>query len=168
MMSLQLGAPLFILAALLQATVLPYLRVFGGQPDLIVVLVLAWSLLDRDQEGMAWAFVGGLFLDLLSGTPLGVSSMALVPIAFVVGLTEAQVYRTSVGLPILLTIGGALAYHFLYLLLLRFFGGVVLPWTAAIGYVTLPSVVFDVILIVPALRLLDGWYRRLHPRQVRI
>ena len=44
-MSLQVGIPLFAVAALLQATVLPHLRVFGGQPDLIVILVLAWAIL---------------------------------------------------------------------------------------------------------------------------
>jgi rod shape-determining protein MreD len=100
--SLQVGIPLFVIAALLQATVLPHLRVFGGQPDLIVILALAWASLDDDQEGMAWAFVGGFFLDLLSGVPLGVSSLVLVPIAYFVGLAEAQLYRNNL---LLLTVG---------------------------------------------------------------
>jgi rod shape-determining protein MreD len=166
--SLQLGIPIFILAALVQATVLSHVRVYGGQPDLIVIIVLAWAILDRDQEGMVWAFVGGLFLDLLSGTPLGISSLALVPVAFLVGLTEAQVYRENVGLPLLMASGGALAYHILYLLLLRFFADMSVPWSEALVYVTLPSIVFDVILVIPAVRILGRWYKRLHPRQVRI
>src|SRR5688500_13003948 len=129
MSSLQIGIPLFILASLLQATVLSHLRVYGGQPDLIVIIVLAWAILDRDQEGMVWAFVGGLFLDLLSGAPLGISSLAMVPVAFLVGLTEAQVYRESVGLPLLMASAGAFVYHIVYLLLLRFFGGMAVPWS---------------------------------------
>jgi rod shape-determining protein MreD len=168
MSSLQIGIPLFILASLVQATVLSHLRVYGGQPDLIVIVVLAWAILDRDQEGMVWAFVGGLFLDLLSGAPLGISSLAMVPVAFLVGLTEAQVYRENVGLPLLMGLVGALAYHIFYLLLLRFFGGMIVPWSEALVYVTLPSVVFDVILVIPAMRLLSRWYTKLHPRQVRI
>lgn len=168
MMSLQLGVPLFFAAALLQSAVLSHLRIYGGQPDLIVVIVLAWAVLDRDQEGMVWAFVGGFILDLFSGAPLGISALALIPIAYVVGLTEAQVYRNNIGLPILMSVFGALAYHILYLVLLRFFGGVALSWSSALMYVTLPSVLFDLILIVPALRLLDRWYVRLHPKQVRI
>jgi rod shape-determining protein MreD len=168
MSSLQIGIPLFILASLLQATVLSHLRVYGGQPDLIVIIVLAWAILDRDQEGMVWAFVGGLFLDLLSGAPLGISSLAMVPVAFLVGLTEAQVYRESVGLPLLMASVGAFAYHIMYLLLLRFFGGMAVPWSEALVYVTLPSVVFDVILVIPAIRVLGRWYTKFHPRQVRI
>ncbi len=167
-MSLYLGIPLFLLAAMLQATIVPHLKVFGGQPDLIVVLVLAWATLDRDSEGMLWAFFGGLFLDLLSGTPLGISSLVLVPIAFAVGLTEAQVYRTNVFLPVLLTAGGALAYHIGYLILMRFLANVALPWSEAVWYVTLPSVLFDIILVIPALVVLGRLYRRLHPSQVKI
>ncbi len=167
-MSLQLGLPLFALAAVVQGAVLSHLRVFGGQPDLIVVLVIAWSILDRDREGIVWAFVGGLFVDLFSGAPLGLSSLALLPISLVVALTEAQVYRTNVILPLALVAAGALAYHAAYLLLLRFFAGVAVPWSEAVGYVTLPSVMFDVLLIIPALRMLDGLYTRLHPRQTTI
>jgi rod shape-determining protein MreD len=167
-MSLHVGIPIFLVSALLQATVLPHLRIFGGQPDLIVVAVLAWSILDRGQEGIIWAFVGGFFLDLLSGAPLGTSSLAMLPISYVASLTEAQIYRTNVILPLLLTAAGAFAYHVLYLVLLRFLVGSRLAWSEALGYVTLPSVAFDVILIVPALRLLGRWHDRLHPRQARI
>jgi len=166
--SLQLGIPLFLVAALLQATVLPYLRFGGGQPDLIVVLVLAWSTLDHDREGVVWAFVGGLCLDLLSGVPLGISSLALVPVAYVVSFTEARVYRASLVLPLLLAAGGAIAYHALYVILLRFLAGFPVVWSTAIWYVALPSVVFDLVLMVPFLRLLGLWYDRLHPRQIKI
>lgn len=167
-MSLHIALLLFLPAAVIQSAVLSHLRVFGGQPDLIVIIVLAWATLDRDIEGMVWAFVGGMFLDLISGTPMGISSLALVPIAFVVGLTEAQVYRNNVFLPIVLTAGGAVAYHIAYLVLMRIFSDTVLPWSEALWYVTLPSVMFDVILVIPALSVLGRLYTRLHPRQVSI
>lgn len=166
-MSLHVGVPLFALAALLQATVAPYFRVLDGQPDLVVILVLAWAILDPGREGMVWAFVGGLFLDLLSGVPLGISSLALLPVAYVVGLTEARVYRANVLWPVLLTAGGALAYHVTYMILLRFLVGFPLVWSVAFRYVTLPSIMFDVVLIVPLLRGLGWLYDRLHPPRVR-
>lgn len=167
-MSLQLGLPLFFIAALLQATVLSKLRVLGGQPDLIVIIVLAWATLDPDREGMAWAFVGGLFIDLFSGTPLGISSLVLIPITYLAGLTETQVYRTNILLPLILVAAGAFSYHVGYLFLLRFLVEEPVAWSEALWYVTLPSVTFDVVLIIPFLRVLRRWYDRLHPRQVTI
>ncbi len=167
-MSLQLGLPLLLTAALLQAAVFPSFRGVGGQPDLVLMLVIAWATLDRGREGMAWAFVGGLLLDLLSGVPLGMSSLLLVPIAYAVGLTEAQVYRTNITLPLLLTLLGALAYHLGSLLLVRILVGSAVDWGYALLNIALPSILFDVILILPALKLLSGWYDRLHPRGVTI
>jgi len=167
-MSLQLGIPLFVVAALLQASLLPHLRVFGGQPDLIVILVIAWSALDAEREGLVWAFVGGLFVDLFSGVPPGISSLALLPVAFIVTLTEANLYRNNLLLTLPLAAAGALMYHVLYLILLRFLADYPVAWASSLTYVTLPSVLFDVILMIPALRLLLNWYDRLHPRQIRL
>jgi rod shape-determining protein MreD len=167
-MSLQLGLPLVFLGALIQGSVLSQLRVFGGQPDLVVLIVLAWSALDAGQEGMVWAFFGGLFLDLLSGIPLGISSLALVPLAFIIGLTEAQVYRTNILLLLVLLGGGALAYHLIYMFLLRFIINYPLSFQTGFFYITLPSILFDLILILPVLRILGHWYDRLHPDQVSI
>ena len=167
-MSLQLGLPLLLSSALIQAIILPRLRMYGGQPDLVVILVLAWAILDHKQEGMMWAFIGGLCLDLLSGTPLGISSLVLVPITYLVSLTEAQVYRTNILLPLLLTGGGTLAYHLGYLLSIRFLVGMSVTWLQVIWYVTLPSLLFDMIIILPILWILRPWYDRLHPQQMRI
>ena len=77
-MSLQIGAPLLILAALLQASVLPTLRISGGQPDLVVIITLAWALLDDGVEAALWAVVGGLALDLFSGAPMGFSTLRAI------------------------------------------------------------------------------------------
>lgn len=167
-MSLQIGIPVFLLLAAIQATILPHLRIFGGQPDLVVIVVMAWSVLDHDIESMVWAVIGGVCLDFLSGTPVGLSSLALLPLAFFVGLTEAQAYRSNIILPLLLSSGGALAYHVIYMILLRFLAGMTIVWAEALWYVTLPSVIFDMILFVPVLRLLAPVYDWLHPSRVKI
>lgn len=163
-MSLQLGIPLFIGAVLLQSTILPRIRLLGGQPDLVLLVVFAWAMLDREQEGVVWAFVGGFLLDIFSGVPLGVSALALVPVTLVVSLAEPKVFRESVLPPLLLTAVGAAGYHLLVLLLLRFYAGFPIEWESALLFVTLPSILLDVLLILPVLRLLVKPYDRLHPR----
>ena len=167
-MSLQLGIPLTLAAAIIQATILPHLRIFGGQPDLVLLIVLAWATMDHDREAMAWAFVGGMWVDLFSGVPMGISALVMLPIVYVIGLAEARVYRTSDILPVFLSVVGIGAYHVLYLLALRFLADMPLAWSGVFFYVTLPSVFFDLALIYPVMLLLRGWYNRLHPRQVRM
>jgi rod shape-determining protein MreD len=166
-MSLQLGIPLFFLAGIVQTTIMSRLEIAGGQPDLIVLVVLAWAILDKGQEGMVWGFVGGLVLDLFSTTPFGISSVALVVVTFFVSLAESQVYRESLILPVFLGGLGAAGYHAIYMILLRVLDGVPLGWSEVVVYVTLPSILFDIILIVPVVRLLSGVYDQLHPRALR-
>lgn len=167
-MNLHIGIPLLMVLTLIQSAIVPHMTLLDAQPDLVVLAVFAWATLDRGQEGMVWAFVGGLFLDLLSGAPLGMSSLLLTPLAYLVGLTEAQVYRNNILLPLILTAFGSLAYHIGYIVLLSLFAGYPIDWSAAIRHVTLPSVVFNVALIIPALRLMTGWYDRTHPHRVSI
>ena len=166
-MSLQVGLPLMLAAAVIQATILPRLRILGGQPDLVVLIVLAWSMLDREQEGMVWAFAGGICLDLLSGTPLGISSLAMIPIAYLVGLTELTVYRNNYILPLALAGIGALGYHAAIVLALGVLFNLVLPWPFFFFYITLPSIFFDMFLIIPMLWLLQRLYFWLHPYQLK-
>jgi rod shape-determining protein MreD len=167
-MSLEVGIPLTLLAAMLQASLVAELRGVGAQPDLVALIVVAWSLLNREREGLYWAFVGGLALDLFSGAPLGTASLALLPVAFVASLSEQQVFRYNVALPLAIMAAGGLAYHVLYLALLRFLMGHPVTWSESLLYVTLPSVFLDVVLIIPFFRLLGPLHDRLHPRQVTI
>jgi rod shape-determining protein MreD len=133
----------------------------------VVIIVLAWTALDRGQEGMIWAFAGGLILDVFSGAPMGITSLALVPITFLFGVTETQVYQSNILLPLIFAAVGTLGFHLIYVFALRFIGGVSLVWWQFLFYVTLPSVFFDLVLIIPAIRLLTPWYSRLHPSRVR-
>ena len=59
---------LVVAAAVIHVTWLPRLPV---RPDLMLVLVVAWSLLRGVEEGLLWAFIGGVLLDLLSVGPFG-------------------------------------------------------------------------------------------------
>lgn len=66
---------LFLL--LLQVEVCPYLKVFGGMPNLVLLWVVGWGLTHR-RRGMLWAAVGGVGMDLLSGIPFGVHTLGMI------------------------------------------------------------------------------------------
>jgi rod shape-determining protein MreD len=163
--NLAAGLPLLILGAMLQGSLLAHLRIQGGQADLVLLVVVAWSLLSRNLEGMAWAFAGGLFLDLFSGAPLGVSSIGLVLAAFLTGLGRAPVDRNNIILPPVMALVGTAIYHVSTLVLLVALGLQPPTWTASLSYVTLPSLLLNFALALPIFRLMGLLYARLHPRQ---
>ena len=87
--------------ALLQGTLLPQVKVLGTQPDLVLLTVVSWSLLCGAEEGMMWALIGGLALDLLSSAQLGVNTLPLLLISFLAGLWQRGIVRLDVLVPLL-------------------------------------------------------------------
>lgn len=65
--------PIFILA-LVQTTIIGF--------NFLLVFVLVISLAGGEKESFLSAFISGLFLDLLAGSPLGLSSLAFLSLTF--------------------------------------------------------------------------------------
>lgn len=164
-MNLAVGLPLLIVSVMLEGSLLPQLRVQGGQPDLVLLIVISWSLLSRNVEGLAWAFAGGLLLDLFSGAPLGVSSVGLVMAAYVAGLGKGQVTYKNVVLPPVMALVGTAIFHVTTLVLLVALGLYPPTWADSLRYVTLPSAVFNLALVFPVFWPLGILYARLYRRQ---
>jgi rod shape-determining protein MreD len=65
-------------AGLLELTVVPYLRIGNATPHPVLVLGIVWVVAAGFESGLAWAFAGGLLLDLLAERPIGTTAFALL------------------------------------------------------------------------------------------
>ena len=90
--------PLLTAVALVQTVLLSQINLWDARPDLMLLIVLVWSVVRSVDEGMVWGFIGGLIVDLLSGGPLGATALALLAVAFLVGQPWGQ-GRNSVPCP---------------------------------------------------------------------
>ncbi len=77
-MTLFLAAFGATVAALLESSIVPYLRLGDAQPHLVFILAVIVTVVWGFDRGLVWAFVGGLLLDVLTERPLGVSAFALL------------------------------------------------------------------------------------------
>lgn len=81
---LRASAVLFI-AAMFQVVVVSALVFGGGAPDLLLVTVVVLGLLRGSVPGAAFGFAGGLVVDLLTLSTLGVTSLILTLAGFWAG-----------------------------------------------------------------------------------
>ena len=65
-------------AALLEASLVPYIAAGDAAPHPVLVGGVIWTIAAGIDRGITWAFVGGLVLDSLLGRPLGGSAVALL------------------------------------------------------------------------------------------
>jgi rod shape-determining protein MreD len=160
-MGYYLAIPLLALAASLESSVLPYIRLYSGQPGIILLLVLCWGLHAPLEEALFWAFVGGIFQDLLSITPLGTSTIALVIVLFGVEAIRKQVYRVSIITLMGMILAGTVLHEIVLIIVLALIGA---PRDLAevLPYVLMPEIFYNLILMLPLYVILRFIQRRIH------
>lgn len=133
------------IVALFQSTLAPILAPFNAKPDLMLVAVISWSLLRGAREGTTWAFVGGIWLDLFSSGPFGLSALALMCVSLTVAVSELTVFRSHIILPVVAILAGTIMHGAAYLLALQVLGYEVV-WLDVARRILLPTVFVNVLL----------------------
>jgi rod shape-determining protein MreD len=152
-------------AAFLQATLSPFVKISGVHPDLVLVLVIGWVILRGLEEGLLWAVVGGLSLDILSGAPFGVLTLSMVVVALAASLFHGRVFGSSIILPLSLAFPLSLLFNGLVLLMLMLLGRP-MDWGAAFFNILLPVAIFNTMAMVVVFPLLYLLNRALTPRRL--
>jgi rod shape-determining protein MreD len=158
-----LSFPILMFAAVLQATLLPQFRLGGGAPDLVYLLVLAWAINAPLQNGVLWAFVGGIFLDLFSVYPLGTSSFGMLLVVFALSGLGEQVYRVGFFALIALGLVGTVVQQLCIMGVLTLTGHGV-DWQYGLTEIIPFTLLYNGLLIIPVYGFVRGVQRRIQRR----
>ncbi len=163
--SIYVAIPLLGLLAILQTAVLPKFTILGATPQLPFLVALVWGLLHTHEEGMIWAFVAGLWMDVFSISPMGVTALVYV-IAVTAVLIINDAFPTSrLFMPILMAGLATVIAYLLNLLVLRILGNI--DSFQAITF--LPTyVLLNSIFILPIYWVIYGLERKFRPKQVQL
>jgi rod shape-determining protein MreD len=166
-----LSIPILVLAAALQVTVAPQISLFGGRPDFVFLLVIAWTLNGTLEQSVIWALVGGICKDLLSAAPLGTSALGLVVIVFLLNALRSQFYTVGFFTLIWATVLGTIFTQALTLIVLILSGfGPAPAGLSLLGIISeelisnlLPTLFYHLAGIIPVyiiVRRLQNWANR--------
>ena len=137
----------------------------GATPQLAFLVALAWGLLYGIEEGAVWAFFAGIFTDLYSITPVGVSSLAFIAGITVVIVIYQALPTSRVLLPLALAGLATIISFLLEIVLLRLFGTI----TNFQSLTVLPTtILINILAILPIYWLLYMIDRTTRPRRVQL
>jgi rod shape-determining protein MreD len=143
-MTLLLAAVGAVVTALLELSVVPYLRIGDAQPHPVLVLAVVVTIAFGFEAGLVWAFVGGLALDVLAQRPLGSTAFALLLCVGGASLLARSFIRlrpiVPIGAVFVLSIGYSMILFVTFSAL-----GQPLPVADPLGAI-LPGAVYDAIL----------------------
>lgn len=154
-----------IAAALAEATLGSYLDALGGRLNLVLVLVTIWSLLRGTQDGLLAGLLGGLALDVVSGTPFGLHTALLGAIGAATALGGGSLTGGGLALLFGTAVLTTVAYQGGLVLVLWAFGWQ-LPGAMRLVNVLVPTILLNALAMPFAAalarrldRALSGWRR---------
>ncbi len=115
-------AALIWLFALAQGPIIQALFPLDVTPNVVLVLVVLWAGYTGLREGIAWAFVAGLFLDLLLFAPLGAHALAFMAVVLAIEPIRRFAFGENHAWPLLVVFAGALLGDFVFIVVMGMAG----------------------------------------------
>jgi rod shape-determining protein MreD len=139
-----IAAAIAVVAALVEFTVVPYLKIGDAVPHPLLVFGVIVAIIGGLEVGLTWAFAGGIALDVLGQRPLGSTAFSLLVAIGVASVVGGFLGRVRIVAPIGATAVASPLYSMLLLVTTAALTTAVIS-SAALGGV-LPPTVYDVIL----------------------
>lgn len=159
--------PILGVLLILQSSLVRYVPLIRGTPDLILLALAAWSLQKKVHTAWQWGIIGALMMEIASALPNGV---ALLGYGLATGLGLAlrqRVWQLPFLAMLVVTFTGTLAFHILSILALRVTGNP-LPIIETLNLVTLPSLLLNLLLALPMYAVLSDLAGVLHTEELEV
>lgn len=107
-------ALLLIIAFVLQSSVFSRIPLFGGGPNLVLVLTFIYGYSNSKIAGMMMGLFGGLMIDVFFCDVMGYNALILLIIGFFSGVWDSLFYSDDLYVPLILLTLSDLFYCVMY------------------------------------------------------
>jgi rod shape-determining protein MreD len=147
--------PLILFVAVAQVAVASYFPLLGVTANPLLVLLVCWAMVRGPRETMVFIPIAGIFKDLMTTDPVGVSVLALLPIVALAAIRERRPMESEFLPTLAVVVVASLCYDLVYMVVLTAVGDGP-PWLQTPIRVVLPAALFNA-LLTPILYLPVRW-----------
>lgn len=144
---------LLVVAVALQTLLVSHVSVLGVTADLFLILTAVVAITRGALDGAVFGFVAGLTADVAFLEPLGIRSLILVLVGYVVGNVAERLGVTSPWAVFLLAVGSSFGAQFVYGLF-QFVVGPQAGFLTMVGVQMVPGALLDGLVTLPVYWLL--------------
>ncbi len=157
-----IALPVLGLAVILQSAIISRISLLAGYADVILVVLAGWALQEQVQSAWHWAVIASIFTVFVSRLPWLVVVAGYFAIVFLARMFSRRIWQAPLVAMFGVTFLGTLFLHLISFLSLNL-SGIRLPFTDVLGWVTLPSLLLNMILAVPVLMVMRDLSRWVYP-----
>ncbi len=165
MLATLIAIPVFGFLVILQTTLVNRMTLLHGTPDIFLLTIIAWALNKRVKTPWQWCLIGGLVYTVASALPFGVSLVGYVAITGLTLFMRRHTWQVPILIMLVLSFIGTILFHGLSLLGLKLSGNPI-PIVDAIGLITLPSVILNLIFAIPVYAVINDMSNWLYPEEI--
>jgi rod shape-determining protein MreD len=156
------AVPVLLLSVILQSAIVSRVYLLSGIADLPLVMLAAWALQEDVDSAWHWGIAAGLLVGFVSGIPWIVPVLGYVAVVALAQIFQKRVWQAPLLAMFSITFLGTIVMSILSIVVLRFLGEP-LPVSDALGLVTLPSVLLNMLLAIPAYAVMRDLARWVYP-----
>ena len=154
--------PLLGLVVIAQSAIVPEFTLLSGYADILLVLLAAWALQEGVTTAYQWALLGSLMISLVSHLPWFIYAIGYIGMVLVARSLQKRVWQVPLLAMFTVTFLGTLVMHLMSFLYLSLFGGA-LSLSDALGLVTLPSLLLNLLVAIPIFGMMRDLARWVYP-----
>ena len=147
-MSYAIGLLAILIAVVAQLSIMPAFSIFGVQPNLIIVLLVAWMATRGRREALVLIPIAGFTQGLLDSQPLGLAMLALAPMTLMTNVRDLRLVESDLLPAVVLTVLATLVYETVIMVMLVVTGQHPY-WLASALDVLVPAAIANALLLLP-------------------
>lgn len=93
-----------VIVALLQITLMPYLAINGIWPNLVLIAAILLLLFGYQKDAFYMAGIGGIILDLTGILPMGLNTIFLISLVFLIKIIDQKYFPDVNALIVFITV----------------------------------------------------------------
>lgn len=162
-MEILIAFPILILCAILQSAVISRLVLLNGYADLVLVVIIAWSLQEKVKYGWFWGLLAGIIISIISATPIPVILVGYMFAILLAKTLQNRIWQAPVLSMMLVTLIGTGTLLGVEILILEL-SGINLALIQSLTRVVLPSILLNLLLAAPVYILMRDLANLIYPK----
>jgi len=162
-----IAIPILGVLVIVQSSIFSRIPLLQGTPDLVLLAILAWALQKKVDTAWQWCIIGSLMVTLVSALPLGAVFVGYGIATAIALALRRRIWQIPLLAMFIVTFLGTVILNGISLLALWLTGNPV-PVLESLNLITLPGILLNLLLAIPAYGLLHelaGW---LYPEELEV
>lgn len=166
-MSFLLSIPILLIALMLQITLVSDIALLQGTADLLLVIIIAWSLQENARSSWVWALLAGMLVAFVSATPFYIPILVYVAAAGMARLLQARIWQSPILAMFAITLVSSLLYGVATYGILAF-SGANITLGESMRTIIIPSVLLNLLISLPVYTLMRDLADWVNPVRVEV